>query len=103
VSEAIRKQVRNFPFVKNKIIVIPLGIAPVSLFEKEETQKKIFGNAVEAGTLSIGSIGELHPVKGHIYAIEAIAGLILKGKKIKYAVIGEGAYRPILEKKIADL
>lgn len=103
VSEAIKKQVRGFPFIQKKIVVVPLGIAPVSYFEKEEAQRKIFGAVIEPGTLAIGSIGELHPVKGHIYAIEAVAGLIEKGKKIKYAIIGEGAYRLVLEKKIADL
>jgi glycosyltransferase involved in cell wall biosynthesis len=103
VSEAIKKQVPYFPFIKNKIAVIPLGISPVEYFTKEEAQKKLLGLITDKDTCVIGSIGELHPIKGHIYAIEAIAELISKGKAIKYVMCGEGAYRPVLEKKIADL
>jgi glycosyltransferase involved in cell wall biosynthesis len=103
VSEAIKKQVIYFPFIKNKIVVVPLGIAPVDYFNKEEAQQKLLGSILDKSICVIGSIGELHPIKGHGYAIGAVSGLISKGKKIKYIICGEGAYRPVLEKKIADL
>src|ERR1035437_2802513 len=103
VSESIKKQVVYFPFIKNKIIVIPLGVAPVDYFKKEEVQQELLGSVLDKNYCFIGSIGELHPIKGHGYAIEAVANLISKGKKIKYVICGEGAYRPVLEKKIADL
>ena len=103
VSEAVKKQVTYFPFIKNKIVVVPLGIAPVDYFNKEEAEQKLLGSTQSKDICVIGSIGELHPIKGHNYAIEAVAGLISKGKKIKYVICGEGAYRPILEKKIKDL
>jgi glycosyltransferase involved in cell wall biosynthesis len=103
VSEAIKKQVLYFPLIKNKIDVIPLGVAPVEYFSKEEAQQKLFGSIPSKDICVIGSIGELHPIKGHIHAIEAIADLISKGKKIKYIICGEGAYRPVLEKKIKNL
>jgi glycosyltransferase involved in cell wall biosynthesis len=103
VSEAIRKQVLYFPFIKNKIIVIPLGIAPVDYFNKDEAQQKLLGSIPNKDICVIGSIGELHPIKGQGYAVGAVANLISKGKKIRYIICGEGAYRPILEKKIADL
>jgi len=103
VSESIKKQIVYFPFIKNKIVVIPLGIAPVDYFIKGEAKQKLLGSIPDKGTCIIGSVGELHPIKGQGYAIEAIASLISKGKKIKYIICGEGAYRPVLEKKIADL
>jgi glycosyltransferase involved in cell wall biosynthesis len=103
VSEAIKKQVVYFPFIKNKIIVIPLGITPVDYFKKEEVQQELLGSVLDKNYCFIGSIGELHPIKGHGYAIEAVANLISKGKKIKYVICGEGAYRSVLEKKISDL
>jgi glycosyltransferase involved in cell wall biosynthesis len=103
VSEAIKKQIIYFPFIKNRIVVVPLGIAPIEYFQKEEAQQKLLGSTLDKDFCVIGSVGELHPIKGHGYAIEAVAGLISKGKKIKYVICGEGAYRPILEKKIKDL
>jgi glycosyltransferase involved in cell wall biosynthesis len=102
VSEAIKKQIIYFPFIKNKIFVIPLGIAPVDYFNKEEAQQKLLGSIPTKDICAIGSIGELHPIKGHGYAIGAVANLISKGKKIRYVICGEGAYRPVLEKKVAD-
>jgi glycosyltransferase involved in cell wall biosynthesis len=103
VSEAIKRQVRNLPFIQKKIAVVPLGIAPAAYFEKGEAQTKLFGAAIEPGTLAVGSIGELHPVKGHIYAIEAIPALLSKNRRLKYIICGEGQYRAVLEKRIADL
>ena len=103
VSEAIKKKVQYFPFIKNKIAVIPLGISPIEYLKKEEAQQKLLGGVQDKNACIIGSIGELHPIKGHIYAIGAASGLISKGKKLKYVICGEGTYRPVLEKKIADL
>ena len=102
VSEAIKRQVQYLPFVRNKIAIIPLGIAPVSFFEKEEARLKL-GIKSDPETQVIGSIGELHPIKGHVYAIEAVADLIGKGRKLYYTIVSEGSYRPVLEKKITDL
>jgi len=103
VSLAIKKQVLYFPFIKNKIVVISLGISPVDYLAKEEAQLKLLGSTPDENVCVIGSIGELHPIKGHNYAIEAVAELISKGKKMKYVMCGEGACRPVLEKKIKDL
>lgn len=52
--------------------------------------------------IHIGSVGELHPIKGHIYALEAIKKLAKK-YPIHYTIIGEGEYRYQLEKRIKEL
>jgi glycosyltransferase involved in cell wall biosynthesis len=103
VSEAIKKQIIYFPFINKKIVVVPLGIASVDYYKKQEAEQKLLGSVPDKGACVIGSIGELHPIKGHGYSIEAVASLISKGKKIKYIICGEGAYRPVIEKKISDL
>jgi glycosyltransferase involved in cell wall biosynthesis len=43
VSEAIKKKVQYFPFIKNKIAVIPLGISPIEYFQEGRSTTKLLG------------------------------------------------------------
>ena len=52
--------------------------------------------------IHIGSVGELHPIKGHIYALEALKQIVKK-YPVHYTIIGEGEYRYQLEKRIKEL
>jgi len=51
----------------------------------------------------IGSVGNLHPVKGHKYLIEAVGRLIQEYSNIKLLIIGEGGERENLEESVKRL
>ena len=98
VSEAVKEQVVHMPFMKNKIKVIHLGVRPSEYKTKEEA-RAFFKDSSEG--LWVGIIAELHPVKGLLYAIDAIALIIEKNPDVRLFIIGEGDQRPIIEKQIA--
>lgn len=119
VSESVKEQVIHMPFVKNKIDVIHLGISPFPLLEKEEARKFLRSTIVSAGPdhsksphdgrteetdstseVWIGTISELHPVKGIPYAIDAIAFLKEEYPDLQFYIIGEGDQRALIEKQI---
>jgi glycosyltransferase involved in cell wall biosynthesis len=49
------------------------------------------------------SVGALEPVKGHIYLIDTMYELIKKRKDILCIIIGDGALKTTLQKRIDDL
>jgi len=96
VSESVKEQVIHMPFMKDKIQVIHLGMQPFECKTKEEA-RALLG---DAEGLWIGTIAELHPVKGLLYAIDAIALLKEDYPDLHYVIIGEGDQRSIIEKQI---
>ncbi len=96
VSESVKEQVSHMPFMKKKIHVIHLGVRPFDCKTKEEA-RGILG--LDNG-LWIGTVAELHPVKGLLYAIDAIALLKEEYPDLRYCIIGEGDQRGIIEKQI---
>lgn len=77
VSEKDHKQAEYFPFVKDKLAVIPLGIKPitfVSVDGAKQAMAKIIGmNVADFYKKNvIGTIAELHPNKGLPCLIESM-------------------------------
>lgn len=119
VSEATKYQMRNWPTIFEKITVIHNGIKKESSFSKINARyglsqlNKQFSQIIKdtpAKNLTIiGSVGELHPIKGYEYALRGIHNLIDSkqnknpNRKIIYAIFGEGENRDNLEKTIKDL
>lgn len=118
VSEAMRRQVRHLPWVQPKIRVIHNGIdretgfsranARLELSRMSAELKKAIEGVSEGSLIWVGTIAELHHVKGHKYAIaavkESIESLKRSGskKKIVYTIVGEGEERTNLEAMIRD-
>lgn len=115
VSEAVRQQVAAWPFVRRKIQVIHNGIADVTRAEQTEARRELrqlntalrlaASTVPEEKQVWLGTIAELHPIKGHEHAIEAVASLIEatgETKRIFYAVFGEGEERTKLERLIKE-
>jgi glycosyltransferase involved in cell wall biosynthesis len=110
VSEALYSQIINWPFIKNKITIIHNGIKPEPVFSKIHARNELakfsasFSEALKAksmkDTIVIGSVGELHHIKGFDYSIRAIHNF---NKKILYLIIGTGEDREKLQKLISDL
>lgn len=101
-----------FPFIKNKIVCVQNGIPPLEYNSKEEA-RQFLDSLCKDQDLSperfvIGSIGELHHVKGHIYLLHAMKQLLLtlpieKAQLPKLVIIGEGEERKKLEETVRDL
>ncbi len=106
VSEEMNSQIKSFPFVSSKIKVIHNGIEKFSPYSQEEALKilieknKKLEGALRKAQNVIGTIGELHHIKGIRYLIEAAEKIILSGNRIVVIIIGEGEERNNLERLI---
>jgi glycosyltransferase involved in cell wall biosynthesis len=107
VSRAVREDVSNFPFVQSKIKVVPLGIAPVKFRTRKDARAflcalspQLCHATKEEHCTWVGTIAELHPVKGLTYAIDAISSFARSGKNFVYIIMGEGEEHANLEQDI---
>ncbi len=111
VSDRDRREALSLPFTKSKITLIHNGISDMSFLEKNIARKKIFehsslskGNILfpKKDTFWVGTIGELHKNKGHMYALEAIR-LLREKVHILFFIIGEGEEKATIQEKIIEL
>jgi len=119
VSEAAKKQIRNWPYVQDKVAVIHNGIAKETGFARKNARleltrldlglKKALEGVSEANLIWIGTMAELHHIKGYKYAIQAVADCIsaLKAsdpkKHVVYTILGNGEEREALQSLIVEL
>ncbi len=119
VSEFAKKQVEKWPFIKDTLTVVRNGISKESDYSKENARlelvrikpeiKKTLDGVSEKNIYWIGSLAELHHIKGYPYAINAVANTIraleVKGenKKVIYTICGDGEERQRIEKMISDM
>jgi glycosyltransferase involved in cell wall biosynthesis len=99
VSEAIRSQAKNLPFAK-KIKVTYLGIDNALVYDRT-IARKMLPNGLNDYEMLVGTVAELHPIKGLSYAIEAFS--TLRDLNIKYIIWAEGDERKKLEALITKL
>jgi glycosyltransferase involved in cell wall biosynthesis len=119
VSHGLMKQVINLPFVSNKIIVIHNATNNIDLLNKNEAINELkninseFNTKIsdynESNTLLLGSVGELHHVKGYEYSLKSVSELINSdkfkqlNKKVVYLIFGEGEERKNIQNLINEL
>lgn len=93
VGEACARRLEDFYALgRHSVYAIPNGVPPVAPGQPHPPPP-------EQDTLRVGSIGRLDPMKGHDVLLRALAqvdGLHLE-------ILGEGDYRPQLERLAADL
>jgi len=104
VSENIKKRVLGWPFVANKIDVIHNGVKEIDFYEKEIAREKIskVNQNVSKEKFLIGTIAELHPIKGLDILIES-AKEVTKIENVQFVIIGDGHIKKELEEKIQSL
>src|SRR3989338_8775497 len=84
VSKKTKKDVKRWPFIKNKLVVIYNGISSFSLAGRTDK------------TFTIGTIAELHKIKG-LDILLAAWDKFVKNHQAKLVIIGEGEERQNLE------
>jgi glycosyltransferase involved in cell wall biosynthesis len=97
VSDSIREQGSRLPFGKKKMKVIKLGINAAPILSKESARQAL---GIPSDAFAIGTLAELHPIKGLAYAIEAIP--LLEIPNMEYFILGEGELRKELEDEIVE-
>ncbi len=100
VSEAVHKDTRNWPFVKNKIITIHNGVNSVDFALRDDARVYFAtksGITLPHDALLIGTIAELHKNKGLTFSVEAFAEIAQKYPSLFYFILGDGEEREQLE------
>ena len=105
-----RNDVRGWPFVQNKFVIIPNGVSDFHVYDKKTSLTRLVGEQkaqewIAEKRLIIGTISELHKNKGLTFALEGLNSYIEQypTQKIAYVVIGEGEERKALEENIKKL
>jgi len=88
---------RKFPKCSNKIKIIPMGI-DTNLFKKSNIKKP---KKYQSNKLLL-FVGRLSDQKGLQYLIDSMPEVLRHDSSAKLLIIGEGAYKAILEQKIRD-
>lgn len=103
VSEAIKKD--SIIICKKsgkKIIVIKNGLENIDFLTKEIVRPKL-GHKIQPNDFVIGTIAELHPVKGLEYLINAMPKVILNQPNAKLVIIGSGKLEEKLKRLAVNL
>ena len=98
VSEGIADEAKRLPFTKNKIALIRHGVAGARYFLDRNSARQALG--IREDAFAVGTIAELHPIKGLTYAIDAVP--MVSVPDFEYVVLGEGEARGELEKQITE-
>ena len=102
------KQTERFPFIKKKLLLIPLGIQS-PIFMSIDGAKQFFAKRIgmEFGDFDkrivIGTIAELHRNKGLGYLVEAAKKVYGYHPNSLFLIVGEGEERKNLEEIINRL
>ncbi len=101
VSEAAKRDIIHFPFLRSKLVVIHLGIDCPPRLSKEEARAALAPHAV--GRYWVGMISELHPTKCIADAICAFETLVKTHPEAILVIIGAGQEQERLESLVRDL
>lgn len=106
VSHSIYDQMARYPFMSKRMRVVHLGIMPPPFVERLRAREYL---GVRAPTLDgakealwLGIVGELHPVKGHHYALEAFKKLKKEYPLLHLVIVGDGELREVLQTEARD-
>lgn len=103
VSEEVKRQM-NWPFTKNKMVVIYNGRNIPNLHSREESRTRFM--ELEPQLLPYQNdfwsmtVAELHPIKRHVAVIEAMGEVAKQFPNIRHLIIGAGGEEEKLRQKI---
>jgi glycosyltransferase involved in cell wall biosynthesis len=96
VSQGVKDQMAHLPLMDKKIRVVHLGIDAFKPLSRDEARALL---SIPKDAYAIGTIAELHPVKGLEYALEALKTAPFP---YSYTIIGTGDLKARLENVIAE-
>lgn len=94
VSERTRKDISNFPFIQHKLFTIYNGISNFDLLDRNAARRNL--GIHDLDTLLVGTLSELHPVKGLDTLLEAWSKFSRK-TDATLVLMGDGEIRENLE------
>ena len=103
VSENIKSQVKGWPFISKRIEVIHNGVKEIDFYEKNHS-RRVFVEAnpkVDASKFLVGTIAELHPIKGLDVLIDSIKDLP-ENPDTQFIIIGDGEKKSELGEQIRN-
>lgn len=107
LSEREYGQAMNFPWVKEKLRLIPLGIKPPT-FVSVDGAKQFIARTIgmDIGEynrkIAIANIAELHPNKGQTYLVSAMAGVIERYPQAICVIMSDGQEKTALHMLIKE-
>ena len=90
----------------SKVVTIPLGFNLEKYSIDQDEKRMLFREkyGFEKDAIVIGIIGRIVPIKNHGMFLDAAARVKEHlGKKVRFAVVGDGESLPLVEKKCAEL
>lgn len=109
VSENVRRSVTKIPLgfiIKNKVITIKNGIDKINFIERDEARSFISNHISKNIDLQdkkiIGTIAELHHIKGIDYLIDSAPEILAKNPEAIFVVFGDGDEKENLRRKIKE-
>lgn len=109
IGEKEKQDVINWPFVKNKIVLIHNGIGNIT-FTPRDKARQILAQTCNLpvklhSAFWLGTIGEFHNNKGHAFAITAISELKKRVPNLPFIliIIGDGEEHQKLHRQIRSL
>lgn len=102
VCDALRQEIITLGTNDDKTSVIPSGVDTERFYpiDKREARARL---SIAADRKILLSVGALIPLKGFHFILDALPKLLQEAGSIHLYIIGEGYYRPSLEKKIENL
>jgi glycosyltransferase involved in cell wall biosynthesis len=101
VSEAVKRVMVEYDKIDpSKITVIHNGVDPVVLSMHDTSRVKEVRDECGLGdSVVVGTVGSLHPRKGHRYFLEAASMIARSDDKVKFLIVGGGE----LERELVEL
>ena len=104
VSNTMKHQIRALPFTQRKVVVIHNGISVPDFLSRQDARDFLEVKTACKNTqgLLVGTIAELHHIKGIRYLIEAASFLRNRQFSFRFFIFGDGDLRDALTKLIRD-
>ena len=104
VSETLKRQIGDSAALQGRIVVIPNGVASISFLNRTIARETLADRAHISvdNSVWIGTVAELHPVKGLRYGIEAVEHVLKQSPDTHYFIIGGGTEEAVLQKLIKE-
>jgi glycosyltransferase involved in cell wall biosynthesis len=96
VSEKTRQDIASLPFIKHKLVVIYNGLVSFETLSQPKARQEL---GLPLGAFIVGTIAELHPIKGLDVLLEAWE-IFTRSHTGHLTIIGDGEEKQALEQEI---